>query len=148
MDNELLVTVLHSRHYLKGRRRVSPEEAARAGGPATLWPASSLPRSEAAGRQAATPCMPTPQSRGWAHSPGRESHPPGGIWLEPLFLSSCHEPLGNQTPLLQVTGVGSTSELAGAGEGRDTGARGNSIPTSTGVLHDQVECFLSLDHFK
>ena len=31
-----------------------------------------------------------PPSRGWAHSPGRESHPPGGIWLEPLFLSSCH----------------------------------------------------------
>ena len=77
-----------------------------------------------------------------------ESHPPGGIWLEPLFLSSCHEPLGNQTPLLQVTGVGSTSDLGGAGEGRDTRGRGNSIPTSTGVLHDQVERFLSLDHFK
>lgn len=94
------------------------------------------------------PVCQTPQSRGRAHTPWRESHPPGGTWLEPLFLSSCHEPPGNQTPLLQVTGAGSTSELAGAGEGGDTVGRGNSIPTSTSVLHDKVESFLSLDHFK
>lgn len=84
-----------------------------------------------------------PQSRGRAHTP---PHPPGGIWLGPLSLSSCHEPLGNQTPLLQETGQG--LELAGAGEEGDTGGRSNSMPTSTSILHDKVERFFSLDHFK
>lgn len=61
--------------------------------------------------------MPTPKGRGRAHTPQREPHPPGGIWLEPLFLSSCHEPPGSQTPLLQDTGAGSRSELTGKGWG-------------------------------
>lgn len=95
---------------------------------------------------AATPCMPTPEQR-LGPQPREGVTPTWRNLARASFLSSCHEPLGNQTPLLQVTGVGSTSELAGAGEGRDTGARGNSIPTSTGVLHDQVERF-SLDHFE
>lgn len=42
-----------------------------------------------------------------------ETHPPGGIWLELLFLSSCHGPPDNQIPLLQEVRWWSTLSRVG-----------------------------------
>lgn len=79
-----------------------------------------------------------------------ETHPPGGISLELLFLSSCRGPPDNQIPLLQEVRWWSALSRVGVEDvvGTESNARGSVRPTTTGILHDKVEGLLSLDHFK